>query len=148
MPEGATVQWVQKPAFGQNTSTVEVTFASGDTEIFEIPTKVSTAQTKRTEVDKKVDTGSHLRSLGNSWAASSGSYGSGTMKTPYITAGGSVAWCIDPSKEFPKGLNYRQEIYNDPIIQDILYYAQEWGWDKPGNMYTKVYGGAQSLFKT
>lgn len=66
-------------------------------------------------------------------------YGGYETSTAYISIGIEVAWCIEPHKPAPVNIQYAEEVYTDEGIYNILYYANEWGWNKANSNYVDVY---------
>ncbi|MBC1678731.1 Cys-Gln thioester bond-forming surface protein [Listeria welshimeri] len=60
---------------------------------------------------------------GNSSGRWSATYGGYETATSFITVNGEVAFCIDPSKDFPVNIEYAKQVYNDTGIMNILYYG-------------------------
>lgn len=79
------------------------------------------------------------RAVGNGTTYLGKNYGGYITSTAYITIGGEAGWCIEPHKPAPVNIQYAQEIYNNEGIQNILYYAKEWGWTQANSNYVDVY---------
>lgn len=79
------------------------------------------------------------RAVGNGTTYLGKYYGGYQTSTAYITIGTEVAWCIEPHKPAPVNIQYAEEVYTDEGIYNILYYANEWGWNKANSNYVDVY---------
>ncbi|WP_018658771.1 prealbumin-like fold domain-containing protein [Allofustis seminis] len=58
---------------------------------------------------------------------------------PYITVNGKLAYCLENKKKFPANDSYIKKPYEDEGIFNIIYYAHQWGWDKPGANYVRTH---------
>lgn len=60
---------------------------------------------------------------GNSAGQASKNYGGYMTSTAYITIDGQPAICINPSAPFPLNQEYIEQVYNEPGIYNIFYFA-------------------------